>query len=200
MIGACMTEGYSMRCMCRDAVGMRHCAQVKLAYHVRVLVPCYKEELDIVQRTVLAALAAHLPGSCARTVYLCDDGKDAEKRRWVANLGRSDLVYVSGARAAHRGDERQERQPQQRHPPDLPRGAEGLPACLPARDSMCIHAFSQKCGSGAAMSCYPCSSCACGGVLCGAAPLPVNLPCMHAYLRARTSKVFCTRLLKETHF
>ena len=71
-------------------------AQVKLPYHIRVLIPCYKEELGIVQRTVLAALAADLPGSCARTVYLCDDGKDAEKRRWVASLGRPDLVYVSG--------------------------------------------------------------------------------------------------------
>ena len=71
-------------------------AQVRLPYHIRVLVPCYKEELGIVQRTVLAALAAHLPGSCARTVYLCDDGRDAEKRRWVASLGRHDLLYVAG--------------------------------------------------------------------------------------------------------
>ena len=76
-------------------------AQVKLPYHVRVLIPCYKEELGIVQRTVLAALAARLPGSCARTVYLCDDGRDAQKRRWVASLGRLDLVYVSGR--AHTG-------------------------------------------------------------------------------------------------
>ena len=71
-------------------------AQVSLPYHVRVLVPCYKEELGIVQRTCLAALAAQLPGSCARTVYLCDDGADAQKRCWVASLGRPDLVYVSG--------------------------------------------------------------------------------------------------------
>ncbi len=48
---------------------------MRLAYHVRVLVPCYREELEIVARTVLAALAADLPASCARTVYLCDDGK-----------------------------------------------------------------------------------------------------------------------------
>ena len=50
-------------------------AQVTLPYHIRVLVPCYREELEIVQRTVLAALDADLPAGCARTVYLCDDGK-----------------------------------------------------------------------------------------------------------------------------
>lgn len=59
------------------------CAQVKLNYHVRVLVPCYKEELEIIQKTVLAALNATLPAGCARTVYLCDDGKDPEKRAWI---------------------------------------------------------------------------------------------------------------------
>ena len=48
---------------------------MRLAYVVRVLVPCYREELQIVARTVLAALAADLPAGCARTVYLCDDGK-----------------------------------------------------------------------------------------------------------------------------
>ena len=48
---------------------------MRLPYHVRVLVPCYKEDLEIVQRTVLAALDAELPAGCARTVYLCDDGK-----------------------------------------------------------------------------------------------------------------------------
>ena len=57
--------------------------QVKLNYHVRVLVPCYKEDLDIIQKTVLAALDATLPAGCARTVYLCDDGKDPEKREWI---------------------------------------------------------------------------------------------------------------------
>ena len=57
--------------------------QVKLNYHVRVLVPCYKEELEIIQKTVLAALDAPLPAGCARTIYLCDDGKDPEKRAWT---------------------------------------------------------------------------------------------------------------------
>ena len=58
---------------------------MKLNYHVRVLIPCYKEDLDIVQKTVAAALDATLPAGCARTVYLCDDGKDPEKRAWIGN-------------------------------------------------------------------------------------------------------------------
>ena len=69
--------------------------RVALPYHVRVLVPCYKEDLDIVQRTIAAAAAAPLPAGCARTVYLCDDGKDRAKKDWVRSLGTG-FVYVSG--------------------------------------------------------------------------------------------------------
>ena len=69
--------------------------RVALPYHVRVLVPCYKEDLGIVQRTVLAAAAAPLPSGCARTVYLCDDGKDRAKKAWIKSLGAG-FVYVSG--------------------------------------------------------------------------------------------------------
>ena len=64
-------------------------------YHVRVLVPVYKESLDIVAKTISAALAAKLPRGCGRTIYLCDDGKDAAKRRWCEAAG-DDVVYVSG--------------------------------------------------------------------------------------------------------
>ena len=71
--------------------------KVALPYHVRVLVPCYKEELEICQRTVLAAAAAPLPARCRRTVYLCDDGRDKAKRDWIRSLGDStQFVYVSG--------------------------------------------------------------------------------------------------------
>ncbi len=69
--------------------------QVKLPYHIRVLIPCYKEELDIVQKTVIAARTAILPENVLRTIYLCDDGKDPEKRAWINALG-PDVVYVSG--------------------------------------------------------------------------------------------------------
>ena len=64
-------------------------------YHVRVLVPCYKESLDILRRTVMAAYDADLPEGCESTIYLLDDGKDSKKRKWVETLG-PDVVYVSG--------------------------------------------------------------------------------------------------------
>ena len=51
-------------------------------YHVRVLVPCYKEDTSILQRTCACALACQLPPGCSRTVYLCDDGKSPDKRKW----------------------------------------------------------------------------------------------------------------------
>lgn len=60
------------------------CAQVANSYHVRVLVPCYKEDLEIVAKTIQAAYNARLPDNCSRTIYLCDDGKDKRKRKWYA--------------------------------------------------------------------------------------------------------------------
>ncbi len=56
--------------------------QTRLPYHVRVCVPCYKEDLEILRRTVLAAHDAILPNGCQRTIYMCDDGKDPKKRKW----------------------------------------------------------------------------------------------------------------------
>lgn len=58
--------------------------QTKGRYHVRVLVPCYRESLEIVARTCQAAWNAKLPAGCDRTIYLCDDGKEASKRKWCA--------------------------------------------------------------------------------------------------------------------
>lgn len=43
----------------------------------------------------MAAYDATLPEGCARTIYLCDDGKDPKKRKWVDSLA-ADVVYVSG--------------------------------------------------------------------------------------------------------
>ena len=56
--------------------------RVLAPYHLRVLVPCYKESLEIVAKTLTAALAAEPPGGCSRTVYLLDDGKQRDKRKW----------------------------------------------------------------------------------------------------------------------
>ncbi len=51
---------------------------------------CYSHWLP-----VQAALDAPLPAGCSRTVYLCDDGKNKQKRKWC--LGRApEVVYVSG--------------------------------------------------------------------------------------------------------
>ena len=33
--------------------------QVNLPYHIRVLVPCYKESFDIVTRTIMVSLITH---------------------------------------------------------------------------------------------------------------------------------------------
>ena len=38
-----------------------------LPYHIRVVVPCYREPLDVIQKTVTAALVAPIPANCLRT-------------------------------------------------------------------------------------------------------------------------------------
>lgn len=69
-------------------------------YHLRVLIPCYKEPLDVISKTFMASMYAALPPNCRRTVYLLDDGKDVEKRRFVRSLGLSNAVYISGRKRA----------------------------------------------------------------------------------------------------
>jgi len=47
-----------------------HCptqVRTSLNYHIRVVVPCYKEPLDVIQKTVTAALVAPIPTNCSRT-------------------------------------------------------------------------------------------------------------------------------------
>lgn len=53
---------------------------------------------NVLCQTVAAALAAPLPKHCRRTVYLCDDGKDGDKKRFVEGLKRADIVYVTRER------------------------------------------------------------------------------------------------------
>ena len=57
-------------------------AQTKFRYHVRVLIPCYQESQELVAATVQAAYNAKMPAGCQKTIYLCDDGKDKNKRKW----------------------------------------------------------------------------------------------------------------------
>ena len=70
-----------------------------MPYHVRVLIPCYREPLQIVVKTINAAYDAVLPAGCHRTIYVCDDGKDPKLRRFCRAMGPS-VVYVSGRRRA----------------------------------------------------------------------------------------------------
>ena len=73
------------------------CPQVNAPYHVRVLIPCYREPLHIIVKTINAAYDALLPEGCHRTVYVCDDGQDPKLRRFCRAMGPS-VVYVSGRR------------------------------------------------------------------------------------------------------
>jgi len=77
-----------------------------LKFHVRVLIPCYKESVDLVKLTVLGALKAPLPKDTLRTVYLCDDGKDPAKEEMVRELNNEwgCLEYVSGRKRDPTGE------------------------------------------------------------------------------------------------
>ena len=79
-----------------EAASKGQSATTILNYHVRVVIPCYKEPLEVVSKTFMAAMYATLPVNCCRTVYLLDDGRDADKRRFVRSLGLPNAVYVSG--------------------------------------------------------------------------------------------------------
>ena len=71
-----------------------------IRYHIRVIIPCYKEPLDVISKTVMASLFAALPSNCRRTVYLCDDGRDNEKKQFIRSLQMSNAVYISGRKRA----------------------------------------------------------------------------------------------------
>jgi cellulose synthase/poly-beta-1,6-N-acetylglucosamine synthase-like glycosyltransferase len=102
MIGASTTILYGINLLLSpvpavlsDDPDMPGITKVEVPYHVRILVPCYKESCEIVARTVKAAYEAMLPRNVMRTVYVLDDGKDPVKRKWFRNMG-PDVVYVSG--------------------------------------------------------------------------------------------------------
>jgi hypothetical protein len=48
-----------------------------------------QESLGTIEATVQAALDADMPPSCKRTLYLCDDGKDKEKKAYIETLAHS---------------------------------------------------------------------------------------------------------------
>lgn len=83
-----------------EASAKGQAAMTALSYHIRVVIPCYKEPLDVVSKTFIASMYASMPVNCRRTVYLLDDGKDPEKRQFVRSLGLSNAVYISGRKRA----------------------------------------------------------------------------------------------------
>lgn len=60
-----------------------------LAQHATLLLLPPQESLGTIEATVQAALDAEMPPSCKRTVYLCDDGKDKEKKAYIETLAHS---------------------------------------------------------------------------------------------------------------
>jgi cellulose synthase/poly-beta-1,6-N-acetylglucosamine synthase-like glycosyltransferase len=67
-----------------------------MIFNVRVLVPCYKEDLEIVANTCLAALKMNHPRDNL-FVYLLDDGADENKIKWVQKMSQQypNLFYVT---------------------------------------------------------------------------------------------------------
>lgn len=61
-------------------------------YNIRVLIPCYKESLAIIQRTVLAAKRADRPPGTRMTIYVCDDGNDEKKIAWVQRIDDPEVL------------------------------------------------------------------------------------------------------------
>eukprot|EP00475_Leptophrys_vorax_P041454 TRINITY_DN78186_c0_g1_i1.p1 TRINITY_DN78186_c0_g1~~TRINITY_DN78186_c0_g1_i1.p1 ORF type:complete len:1100 (+),score=339.37 TRINITY_DN78186_c0_g1_i1:176-3475(+) len=82
--------------MAADRVGQEAEPEEFLAYTVRVLVPCYKEGLDIVQPTLTAALKMKHDAD-KLFVYLCDDGNDPEKEKWCKDMNAQypNLIYIT---------------------------------------------------------------------------------------------------------
>ena len=76
------------------------CVQVSLPYHVRVLIPCYKESVPIVSRTVKAAIEAPLPAGCSRTVWPCLLQADCPVQCWWMLLKPHPLMESEWAAAA----------------------------------------------------------------------------------------------------
>ena len=54
---------------------------------MRVIIPTYREPLSVIMATMEAVLEAALPSDTVRTVYLCDDGNDPNKKAYIASLG-----------------------------------------------------------------------------------------------------------------
>jgi len=74
--------------------------QPRRKYHIRTLIPSYKESLAIIKKTIMACKQADLPPGTVQTIYLCDDGKDKKKRDWMLSFNDPDMVYITGRKRA----------------------------------------------------------------------------------------------------
>jgi cellulose synthase/poly-beta-1,6-N-acetylglucosamine synthase-like glycosyltransferase len=61
---------------------------------VDVIIPCCNESLDVLQDTILAAIALDYPEDRFR-VIVTDDGGSAHLRAWVAEQGQHNLYYTA---------------------------------------------------------------------------------------------------------
>lgn len=46
----------------------------RYSFHVVTIIPCYREPLELLQPTLIAAATATLPPGCTMEIVLCDDG------------------------------------------------------------------------------------------------------------------------------
>jgi hypothetical protein len=121
-------------------------------YVVRVLIPCYKESLAIIQRTVLAAKRADRPAGTRVVIYVCDDGNDPKKKAWVKQMDSPEVLYVTGRDKSLRslnGKSANLNYCLQLIYPDIadPEDPEGLMK-IPVNELMCLFDADQTCSKG----------------------------------------------------
>lgn len=69
---------------------------------VDVVIPCCNEALDVLQDTILAAVALYYPEDRFR-VIVTDDGGSAQLRAWITEQGQHNLYYTARAKNGSAG-------------------------------------------------------------------------------------------------
>ncbi|KAH6645525.1 nucleotide-diphospho-sugar transferase [Truncatella angustata] len=62
--------------------------------HVDVVIPCCKESIDVLQDTIMAAIALEYPEDRFR-VIVADDGGSTQLESWITELGQCNLYYTA---------------------------------------------------------------------------------------------------------
>jgi cellulose synthase/poly-beta-1,6-N-acetylglucosamine synthase-like glycosyltransferase len=117
-----------------------------------VLIPCFKESLAIIQRTVLAAKRADRPPGMRLKIYICDDGHDEKKFNWVQRLNDPEVSYVTGRDKSKRslnGKSANLNFCLQRIYPDIedPENSQAIKQ-IPVNELMCLFDADQTCSKG----------------------------------------------------